>query len=450
MTNLAIPLLTLLLCPAPTTPATNAQSVDPRLAVSYQGGGVTWEDFYTEIARRYRGRDFAKSGLSNLIQARIVAIESKKRGLEADKLAVAARIQHVRQKLASANRTLEDHLRERNMTLEGFQELVELSLNTENLVRKDLGLDPKAPLENHKIALWMSEKKKALGVVTDPTKLPHDVCARIEDREIPLHEMGESMARILVAEDKKRILREMAAYRLLQARAKELKIEITQADFDEQLTIRRKEMESRPQFAKQGLKLEDLLRAQGRTLEDFTRGEVFRTNLLVRKVGDALFPMDEIRTSYEKKKSWWQDRLGPSRRTYRLWLQGPPRHTQADAEVLLGQYSKQIQDQQSFQAAAKRFSEDISSKNLAGDLGYLHRVQARYPEALTKAVFELPVGAFSPKIVAESGGFSLLMVSQEQPGPQGEDLWKAIRRYEMTALLAKLIEEKKLIYHDGK
>ncbi len=451
--NPLLPHLTFLLIPLllPSTGCAQAskktQKIDPRLAVSYRGGGVTWQDFHLEIARRYRGRDFAKKGMTHLIETRIVAIESRKRGIEADKLAVEAQIQQVRQGLASRKKKWEDFLQERHLTPESFREVVKLSLNTGVLVRKDLGLEGEARPSEHKIQLWMSEKMKELGVVTDVTKLPPDVCLRIQGREIPLFRLGESMARILAPQDKKRILREMAAYRLLQEKARELGIQIEEGDLERQLEQRREEFAKRPQFAKQGVKLEDLLHAQGRTLADLTQGEVFRTNLLIQRIGDRLYPMEQIRAEYQKDPAYWRDRLGPSRRTFRLWIQGPPRRTRADAEVYLAELAKKIQSQQSFQAMAREYSEDLASKKLAGDLGFLFRLHARYPEKLTKAAFDCPCGVFSPKVIEESGGFSLLMVSEEKAGPQGEDLWKAIRRHKMTALLAEMIENHQLLYH---
>lgn len=423
------------------------QKTDPRLAARFTGGGVTWKDFHLEIARRYRGRDFAKSALNNLIETRIVGIESRKRGLRPDKLAVEARFQQIQRQLAQTKKKLSDLLKARHMTRDEFHQVVELSINTEALVRQDLGLEPGTQPDPRKIKLWMSEKKKEMGVVTDLIKLPPDVCARIKDKDIPLDRLGESMARILDPKDKKRILREMVAYRLLQRKGKELAIELKPGDIEAQLERRRRDFESRPQLAQQGLKMEDLLRAQGRTIQDLVRGEVFRTNILIQKIGDKLYPMSRIEADSVQRRDYWRDRVGPSRRVLRLWVQGPPRRTRADAEVLLGGIAKQIQSQQAFQALARKFSEDTASKQLAGDIGYLHRVQARFPIPLLAAAFDRPIGAFSPKIIEESGGFSLVYVTQEKPGPKGKELWEAIRRFQMTELLAKMIEKNHLLYH---
>ncbi|MEZ5988477.1 MAG: peptidylprolyl isomerase [Planctomycetota bacterium] len=437
-----LPILLALALPRqePATPM-GPQAPAERYAAVFDGGSVLWEEFHHELARRYRGRPVGQKALEHLVERVLVEIECEERDLHFDPARTQARIAEFRRQLEQAGHRLEQHLADRHMELDEFRALVELSIATEDLVRKDLGIAAGERVPPEKIALWQKEMRKRHAVVTDPRELPTDRCAKVGDREIPLSRLGEVMAQSLVTGDKERVLRDMCAYRLLRAKAADLGVQVGRADLEAEVQARRDELAERPELGK--VSLEDLLLAEGRTLADYVDGEVFRTNVLVRVLGEKLHPTADLEADFRDRTVWWQERIGPSRRVYRLWLQGKPKREPEQARKLLVELRPKLAGKNLFQAYARKLSEDPSSANLAGDLGLLHRRETRYPEELLEAAFKAPIGVVSEP-VEDTGGWSLLFVSDVVPGPDGDARVTAMRRYLMSELLAELIKAKDL------
>ncbi|MCA8968858.1 MAG: peptidylprolyl isomerase [Planctomycetes bacterium] len=430
-----------------TLPTLPAQAQDAsRFAATFAGGSVTWNEFHEELARRHRGKQLGKDSLEHLVEKAIVEREAERRGEKVSKEEIDRYLEMLEKQLAAADRSLREHLASRATSLASFRDYIALSRLYERLARADLGLDENTPLDSGRRKLWITEQKRKHTVETDVGKLPQDAAALVDEDPIALADLGLTMARSLVAEERRSILRQMVAYRLLGREAERLGIEITNEHYEKALATKRSEIESSPEYSKHGIDLESLLRAQGRSIADMQRGEVFRAEVLIEAIGRKRFTDDDLKAKLEKDPELWDRRVGASREVHRILLAiGEQRNEEQairDAKVL----AAKITDAQTFAAAARRFSDDEGSKGRGGRLGWLHREEPGVDEALVAAAFRLEFGKVSEP-VRDSDGVSLLLVTQATTGPKDRARLMAMRRYEVGAWLRDLVDRAGIEFH---
>ena len=440
------PIFSILLCnlcvallPA-NTPGAASQTPKARgkNAAVFNGGTVLWDDFYLELARRHRGRPLGKESLDHLIDKKIVEIEAANRGSSVSAAEIQARYDDLEARLERSKITLSEHLKAKRMSDQDFRAYLKLSLQNEKLVRTDLGLDDGSPLLPEQIRLWAVEKRRQHKVIRDISKLAFDVCATIGEERISLRSLGEVMAPGISRSDRENLLEQMVAHRLLAMEAKRLKLETTDAMLDEEIVKRSKSLAANAKF--KGISLKQLLAAQGRTIEDFRRGEVLRTQVLVLLLGEHLHPETSLVAELEKKPGYWLDRVGPSRHVYRLYLRKSKKRSFERVREALNDLRSKIKSLEIFKQATTRFSDDMSSKKSGGSMGFLHRKEDAVSAVLLKAAFSLPLAKVS-EAIHEDKGSSLLWVSEIKAAPKGDEIYVAMRQFKMNALLVRLVRE---------
>ena len=124
----------------------------------------------------------------------------------------------IRAQLKRQQMSLDAYLRPMGMNLEQFREATKISLLANELVLQDLGLPGGTTIQNKDLALWVQEMRKRHKVVSEPAKLDKDVALRVGDERIGLGRLGQVMLRKLSAKDRREILEQMVAYRLLSER----------------------------------------------------------------------------------------------------------------------------------------------------------------------------------------------------------------------------------------
>ncbi|MFQ5507640.1 MAG: SurA N-terminal domain-containing protein, partial [Planctomycetota bacterium] len=430
------------LCASIASPPVRFQedAVRSRDAVVFKGGSVLRDEYHLELARRHRGKPLGKEALDHLVEKRIVELEAKARKVDFSDAEIDARIQFIRRQLEASEQSLDSLIRSKGMTRTEFRNYVKLSLLHEHLARKDLALGPEERLDPAQQRLWVDGLRRAHRLVTDPAKLPAGVCARVDGEELSLRKLGQVMDANLAPEDRRAILQQMVAYRLLQAECAKRELSVTKALVEAEIQERRKAFRKNRSF--EGLSFEDLLRAQGRTLDDLKRGEAFQAQLLVALLGEALHPAKAIREDFDKNPRQWHGRVGVSRHGFRIFVRAKPERSPEEARALCEKLAKRARDLGSFQALARSYSEDVASRARGGDLGFLHREHPRHGKALLKALFALPIGKVSAPVedrVGDKQGYSLLFLTELKPAPTGEALERAIRRWKMTKYLEQLL-----------
>ncbi|GEM_PF-3012063 len=444
--TVSIPLLLLLSPPfAPFPPQ------EPRYAIRFEGGSVTWDEYHLELARRYRGRPIGRQALDHLVSRVLFQREAARRGLAKDPEAVASRLALIESRLKKNGKKLGPYLRGRGLSRKEFDEYLQLSIWTEEITRRDMGLEAGAAIRPEMIRLWVKEAERRQGVVRDPAKLPSQVCARIGDREISLVELGRTMDRNLVAKDRRAVLKQMAAFRLLAREAERRGIRIEAADIEERLAKIAEETAARPEMKKAGLDLEALLHAQGRTLEDLKHEDAFLARVYAAKLGGVLFPDEAVRKAFRGERGKWLDKVGPARLAWRIFLRTGPGRSTEEAKKILRDLARKIAGIESFRVHARRFGEGSEARVAKGRLGWLHRAEEGWDPRMLEALFALRRGEVSAP-VEEFGGVSLLFVSDLREAPPEDRILPEIREFLFRDWLRGRIREARIVFYakDGR
>ena len=416
-----------------------------RIAAVFGDSSISWDEFYLELARRHRGTDLGKEALDHLIQSRVVALESDRRKIRVSDKEIDQYVASARAELRKNKMSLDAQLVSRGMTMAEFRDFVRLSRTYDRLVRQDLKLAAGVRPTAAQRKLWMSERRRKLGVKVDVRKLATDVAAVIDGKIVTLGELGLSMTRTLRKQERISILRQMIAYRLLQREAARLGVTITPKDHEAALDRKRREYERNAQLRKLGVNLEQLLAAQGRSIEDLRQGEVFRAEVLIGVLGKRMFPDAKLVAASNAEPAKWEARVGEAREVSRILLGGKPRRSLDKAKDLLTKIRSKLSGASDFAPAARQFSEDTSSKRKGGKLGWIHKDQRGLDKALVEAAFRLDIGKIS-KPIASKDGWSLLLVHRARPAPTGRSLIEAMRQYEVAQWLRNAVEAAKIDY----
>ncbi len=419
------------------------QNPQRHLAARFQGGSVSWDEFYLELARRHRGKPLGREALQFLVDQYLVEMEAKAHDLEVPPGAIEARIQTIKKQLESQGKKFEDYLKRRGLDSQAFRKYIKLSLLNEALVRLDMHFGPRDPITPAQLQVWRREKSRKHHVVTAPGKLPLGISARIGTHEFTLTQLGQIMARNLVQRDRESILQQMVAAKILSMEGEKHQIHLTEKDLDTELERRTKEAASNPQYKKAKIGFLDILKAQGRTIEDLKKGTAFQAQLLAVHLGQALFPSELLQKEWETHKELWMERLGPSRRLMKIDIFGPPRRTRQEALALAEKLRKAAKDPTSFRMLARQYSEDPRGKKLAGDFGYIHRKDEGIPTKILSKSFELAKGQVSEPIETK-GMVSLLMVTALKKAPPKDRMLNEIRAWLFRSWLRKKIKEAKV------
>jgi len=413
------------------------------LAARFQGGSVTWEEFYLELARRHRGKPLGKEALQFLVDQQLVEIEAKTRKIRVSEDAIQARIRTVKKQLEAQGKDIKDYLKRRGLNPQVFQNYIRLSLLNEILVRNDLHFGPKDPISPAQIQVWRREQSRKHKVITAPGKLPPGISAQVGSHQFTLTDLGRVMARNLVEKDRNSILKQMVAAKILQIEAKKHHIRLRPSDLDKEFERRQQEAASNPQYKKAKIGFIDILKAQGRTVEDLKKGTAFQAQLLAVRLGQNLFPMKFLQNEWETHRELWLERLGPSRRLLKIDLLGPPKRSMEEAKALAEKLRKAAKDPRSFRMLARQYSEDPRGKKLAGDFGYVHRKEDGFSPKILSKTFELPTAQVSAPIEVQ-GKISLLMVTALKKSPRKDRMLKEIRAWLFRSWLRKKIKEAKV------
>ena len=416
------------------------QKPQRHLAARFQGGSVSWEEFYLELARRHRGKPLGREALQFLVDQQLVGIEARAHHLTVAPEATEARIRTIKKQLESRGKKFQDYLKRRGLSIEAFRKYIQLSLLNEALVRKELHFGPRDPITPAQFQVWRREKSRKHKVITAPGKLPFGISALIGAREFTLTELGKVMARNLVQRDRESILQQMVAAKILRIEADKHQIHITEKDLDKELERRKEEAASNPKYKKAKIGFLDILKAQGRTVEDLKKGSAFQAQILAVHLGQSLFPKEFLQKEWETHKELWMERLGPSRRLMKIDILGPPQRTIKEAIALAEKLRKAAKDPTSFRMLARQYSEDPRGKKLAGDFGFIHRKDEGLPPEILSKSFELAKGQVSEPIVIK-GKASLLMVTAFKKAPPKDRMLKEIRAWLFRSWLRKKIKE---------
>lgn len=397
----------------------------------------------------YGAQDLGMAALENRIQSTLVEIEARNRNLSVRDTEVEEQWQLVAETLRQSTggeRTLEGELEEHGLDPAEFREGLRQALLCTRMIREDFGMSKDAEVPPEKQAVWYEEQKVRHRVRTNV----EGCAAVVGEVRIPRAEWAWSIYQRLDEKQQAKLFDDHVATRLIFAAARRSGVEITPQDVDEELARRDEELRLRLEEAghpAEGVRYVDMLRSKGTDPRTVIDSELFRVNVLQRKLAAAHFGADGYRKFFEEHREdlavQYGERVGLAT-IYLLAGTGPnsPRDF-VRAEEDLAALRQRLEEEatsleeriQGFRTLVRVYSEHESATR-GGEVG-----------ALTRAVLEqggLPTTLLDEEIgalvgpVRVAGGCHLFLVTRKLPALRFEELGEVLERearHEYTRML---------------
>jgi len=204
------------------------------------------------------------------------------------------------------------------------------------------------------------------------------------------------------------------------------------------------------------VKFETYLAAQGRTLEGLKHDPSVRIATLSRLWVDRTAGPDGLREAYQKDRELFEGRYGEAVHTHLLFLvasryknQLNPR-TFEEAEAQLDKFAKQVGNTDDFVALASRYSEEPTSRDRQGDMGWVTRAgdPRQVPPALRQALFARydqdgkipPQGELVGPVRLDTGA-ALCWISEHRDSPSWEEMSEHVNEELRRRFLVSVLPE---------
>ena len=417
----------------------NEPAPDPNCAATFDLEGevrqISNAEVGLELARRERHRPRGQEALEHLVHRALVSKAAKAKGCTPTREEVERGVREITQRLQAQGMNLETFLTRKNLSKEVFErDYIALSLAHEKLVIEAAGLRGREEVTPELLALWLDEAKEREAVVVEAAELPPGIVARIGDVQLGLVDLGELLFQNASRNTIGHAVQQIAIRDLLTAAARARGIEVTQQEIDDEVTRRKLRIQADPTFA--GVPYEELLKAQGTTIEELRRSPVIRAQVFRRRLVALEFTDDKLDERLAADRQAILLRHGARRHLNVILVRAsdpPTDFVPLSFEAALERMTrvqKRLADGMSFAVAAKVHSDDAASKMKGGDVGLHGLLSERLPREVLDAAFHQDPFEVS-KPIRSKDGYYLVMVSEIED-PPSDDLLRERLRTELT------------------
>ena len=426
-------LATAALCWIAATPAPQGENIVARFRLpGGKAAAVTRSQLAREVGERHRRGEHGQEALQVLVDRELVAIEARDAGIEPTDADVTACIDGIEAQLRTAGATLADFLVAKRMDRAQFeQKFVRFQVAHQRLVMKALDLRDPAEVTPELQRLWLEEARGRHRVVVDEAVLSPAIVAQVDARRFDLADLGAEILPNVPLEERNKMVRRIVLRELLQHRADEAGLRVTEEDTRAEIAERRKKIESDPRYG--GIRYDDwLLSTQGMTVDELARSPQLVATVQLERLAARKHPPAALAERLREDRAAVLRDHGEKRAISIVLLRGVEEPNaivkrtfdQAREEAL--RVRSLIDEGQSFLRVAQIHSEDPYSKVRGGDLGLFARGTDEIPDAVLESAFSLPVLQVSEPIRVPLG-YCLVRVSKVVPAPDDAGLLEALR-----------------------
>lgn len=414
------------------------QAIAARFLLLGESAVVTRDELAQEMAARQRRTDEGQAALENLIDLELVRQAAREQGVMPDDRALDAWIPQLAAQMRAGGLDLEDKLASLGMTAAEFREYAAIQLAHIQLVRKELGLGPRADVDGDMLRLWLAQARRQRQVVTDESALPAGCVARVGRANLLLVDLGRLLTKAATPEKRAEFVERIVRERCVRALAEREKIEVTDADIDAEIAARRRLAEANPRL--QGLSFEKFLESIGTNVAELRRATVFAAQIRERKLIEALYPPAELDRRLREERAAIERRHGEQRRLDVLLVRADRGRSAEQAEQQARTLRAAIESGTEFREVALEHSEDPYTRVSGGDAGWHHRDGSTLPDPVVAAGFAAELDEVVGPVQAANGCY-LVRVRAIEPTPEDAvlrtRLRDALQREKIAALLAE-------------
>lgn len=397
-----------------------------------KAGAVTRSQLAREVGERHRRGEHGQEALQVLVDRELVAVEARDAGIEPSDADVAACIDGIEAQLRAAGATLAEFLVAKRMDRAQFeQKFIRFQVAHQRLVMKALDLRDPAEVTPELQRLWLEEARGRHQVVVDETKLSPAIVAQVDARRFDLADLGAEILPNVPLEERNKMVRRIVLRELLQRRAEQAGVRVTEEDTRAEIAERRKKIESDPRYG--GIRYDDWLQStQGMTVDELARSAQLVATVQLERLAAIAHPPEELARRLREDRASVLRAHGEKRAVSIVLIRGVDepnaivkRTFDAAREEALRVRSL-LDEGQSFLRIAQIHSEDPYSKVRGGDLGLFTRGSDEIPDAVLEAAFALPVLQVSEPVRVPLG-YCLVRVAKIVPAPDDDGLLEAMR-----------------------
>jgi len=345
-------------------------------------------EFHTYLVRLHRGQETGKALLEQIVRETAIRQEASRRGVSVSTRILDERIGELDRALkaqTNGKKGLVTYLQDEGIDQQTFFEALRLSILHEKMARADFKLSSQEAVPAAKQNLWLKELLSKKKVVI--TGLEGSDVAIVDGERIGAEDFGRRLVAHLGRDEACGILREMIGIRLIEARGRELGLELTESDVEQEVTQREVMLQTKAGF--EGISYADFLKAStGKDLAELQRSRKFRAEVLMKKIAKSQHTYEELVRFFESNRAFFEERYGEAARVATIFLKAvrfPNQHvsrTFEDAKEELEAIARRVaQGEAVFENMARIYSEHEAASR-GGDLGFLTAASASAAKGL--------------------------------------------------------------------
>ena len=446
MNPLPLPLLLVLSLAVPRLASQGPGEVLAKFQLDGREAYVTRADVALEMAFHLRRRDEGRQAVEVLVDTELTRRAAKAKGVMPTQAEVRAFWNDLAEKFRAAGKRPEDFAAVRNSSEQELFADLAVQIAQERLVRDELRLGKDEHVGGDMLKLWLAEERRRTKIETDPDQLPVGTACRIDGQAIAQDQLGKLLLRTADDEQLQKFVQQVAFLQTVESMARAHGLQLTEADLDRAIHVRRTEAARDPRLS--GLGYEQLLKSQGFTIASLRELRVFRAQVMLPLLADKLHPASELQAQLAGDRAGVLERVGPRRQVGMIFvraLETPnalvPNDFAGAMAKLRAARARLAKDP--FDLVARIESDEPLSKQRGGDTGWHNRSDEDLPKIVLEAAFALGKGEVSEPLRGEDGCF-LVKVLDVEPDLDDAALLARLRERAAADLKRQLVEGLKI------
>ncbi|HBF23216.1 MAG TPA: hypothetical protein DDW23_05295 [Planctomycetes bacterium] len=423
-----IPLLLGFLTPQ-TDPTDASSLLENDQIARWNGGALEAARYERFLGRTFRGKKLGQEALAHLLQVELVRREANSRELTAPNKEIEARMAKASDAAERMGTSLETLIRNKGLTLAGFQDLLRDSVLHEMLVQADLDL-PKGTIPSpQQLHSWTEERTNSLLEISSTA--PLGMAIEHESWAVTEAEVGAIIRASLPDGRNQEYLEQLVLQLHLPIWGAEKGLILTDDVLEEEIEWRQSQVAGNPVLG--GATYETLLASQGSSLESVRAGAELRVAGWLRILSRQVWDANRFENLSAEERADLNAKFGESRSVSWFLLRavteksGPLDRSFEEASTELLNYASSATNAKEFGKIAGLYSEDEASRVAQGKIGWLHRIEPGIDPAILEAAFSSEPNALIGPIRTVEGQ-ALAWVNAIQPAPDKEVFRNTVRR----------------------
>ncbi|MCA9001099.1 MAG: hypothetical protein KDB61_04185, partial [Planctomycetes bacterium] len=375
---------------------TRAPEAAPRLGIELaaytSSAQLTFQELDELVLRRNAMSQMGRAALREIIDLKVLGHLAQERKVTISQAQLNQRWAQIEGEVVATGeyKNMADFLDDRGVDRDTFREYLELSLIQETLVRQALDLPKDAEVNAETQKLWLESEMEALGYVEVPDFWKGDLVCTLGPITVTCQEFAQHLRQQLEVKDLRQACYEALLAKKILARFPDLSPAAAADAIAGEIELRRQEIETDPRY--KGVKYEDLLKAQGITVETLALDPALQAAALSRLWVDRTCDDACLREFYESERENFDGLFGEGAETFLIKLNAAaikndlnPR-TFEEAEATLEELRHNIHTIDDFKRLAALRTEEVAARSAGGLLGWVRGRTPGVDPAIRQAV----------------------------------------------------------------